>query len=401
MIDNLFGYLKDILYDPERAQIDISSFPDSYKNLVLGLQYLHKCIIEQHVFAKGLAQGDMNTLLPASDNPITGDLRSLHSSISHLIWQANQVAKGDYSQQLDFMGELSEVFNLMTNQLQERENSLVREIQVVKEKNDMLKQSQNLLVTLTDNLTDWVCVLDSTGTICYANKACKMVLDYSSSAQVEDLINKIICKKSENTDDNIIQWELPFSNEDIQVEVQYFSLNIHEMNWNNTPSFLCILKNITKERESNILLFQDSLTGLFNRRFGMNYIENCISSGLDFEIAFVDLDLLKYVNDVHGHNMGDEYIIAAANHLLLLPPPSHVVRLGGDEFLIVTHYAESVTTHLEGLRASFIIKSKKYLRSFSYGVASSLEDGRDISQLLELADSRMYAYKIAHKKNMR
>ena len=171
------------------------------------------------------------------------------------------------------------------------------------------------------------------------------------------------------------------------------------MNWNNRPSSLCILKNITKERESNILLFQDSLTGLFNRRFGMNYIEDCIASGVEFEITFVDLDLLKYVNDVHGHNLGDEYIIAAANHLLLLPPPNHVVRLGGDEFLIITHYAESVTTHLETLRASFIIKSKEYLRSFSYGVANSLKDGRDLSQLLQLADSRMYAYKTANKKN--
>ena len=399
MMDTLFGYLKDILYDPESAKIDIPSFPDSHKNLALGLQYLHQCMMEQHVFVKGLSRGDMSAPLPASDNPITGDLRSLHNSTSHLIWQAHQIAKGDYSQQLDFMGELSEVFNLMTQQLQDRENSLVKEIEVVKEKNSLLKQSQDLLVTLSDNLLDWVCVLDCTHKICYSNKACKTALDCCTVQEVDDLTAKLCSKKAEHIDSNVVQWEMPFLRESAQVDPQYFSVNIHDTNWNNTPSLLCILKDITSERESNILLLQDSLTGLFNRRYGMKYIQNCIATGMAFEITFIDLDLLKCVNDVHGHHVGDEYIIAAANQLLTLPQPCHVLRLGGDEFLIVSHYKQSIVSYLEPLRNSFINESKAYSRSFSYGVVSSVTDGRDMSNLLQLADFRMYAYKTAHKKN--
>ena len=401
MEEKLFGYLKDILYNPEKAHIDETSLPDSHQNLVLGLQYLHKCIIEQRIFVKGLSKGDMSVLLPASDNPITGDLRSLHSSVSHLIWQANQVAKGDFSQQLDFMGELSDVFNLMTQQLEERENRLIRDMKIVQEKNHMLKQSQDLLVTLTDNLLDLVCVLDYHGKICYANKSFNMVLDSATEEAIETLIGNLVSAKTITNDDDNNKLELSLSDSDICFMGQYFTANIHGMNWNNLPSSLCILKNITKERESYIFSLQDSLTGLFNRRFGMNYIQSCLAKGIDFQIAFIDLDLLKCVNDVYGHNIGDQYIISAANYLLSLPQPNTVVRLGGDEFLVITHYDEPMTTHLELMRKTFIIESKGYLRSFSYGVANSIEDGKDIARLLELADERMYAYKLANKKNRR
>ena len=233
--------------------------------------------------------------------------------------------------------------------------------------------------------------------ICYVNKSFEIMLDSSSSQLVENLVNKLVNIKSQNIDNGAIQSGFSLLNLVGDVEEQYFSVNIHAMNWNNMPSFLCIVKNITKERETNILSFQDQLTGLFNRRYGMNYLENCISEGIDFQITFVDLDLLKHVNDVHGHNIGDEYIIATAKQLLLLPQPCNVLRLGGDEFLVVTHYQEPVESHLELLRKSFISEAKEYKRSFSYGTVDSSEDGKDIVELLKLADSRMYAYKVANK----
>ena len=46
---------------------------------------------------------------------------------SHLTWQAKQVAKGDYSQSVSYLGEFSEAFNTMTKQLKEREEELEEE----------------------------------------------------------------------------------------------------------------------------------------------------------------------------------------------------------------------------------------------------------------------------------
>jgi len=338
------------------------------------------------MLAKDLSKGELGSNLPASDNPITGDLRSLHGSISHLIWQANQIAKGDYSQRLDFMGELSDVFNTMIGQLETRENQLNDEINDINRKNQLLKQGQELLATLTDNMIDWVCVLGDDGTFHYFNKSCEIALDSSGPQARDILVSKLIEAKSNENKEDTICWELSISSEESLTNCQYFSLLSHKTNWNNSPSTLYILKNITREQESQELAFQDPLTALHNRRYGMQYIENCIEEGVEFNIAFIDIDLLKSVNDNHGHKAGDEYIIATANTLLLLPKPCKVFRIGGDEFLIVSLSKEPINEQLENLRNTFIASSRSYLRSFSYGVVKT----EDVVTLIdEIAQTTM------------
>ena len=55
--------------------------------------------------------------------------RVLHSSLMHLTWQAGEVAKGDYSQRVDFMGDFSEAFNAMVISLATHENLLRKKIE--------------------------------------------------------------------------------------------------------------------------------------------------------------------------------------------------------------------------------------------------------------------------------
>ncbi len=53
--------------------------------------------------------------------------KNIHANLNHLTWQAKQVAKGDYSQTVSYLGEFSEAFNTMTQQLKERELKLKQE----------------------------------------------------------------------------------------------------------------------------------------------------------------------------------------------------------------------------------------------------------------------------------
>lgn len=53
-----------------------------------------------------------------------GILKSLQSDFRHLIWKAQQIAAGDFSQQIDFMGEMSEAFNTMARELEKAHTSL-------------------------------------------------------------------------------------------------------------------------------------------------------------------------------------------------------------------------------------------------------------------------------------
>lgn len=61
-----------------------------------------------------------------------------------VIWQAKQVAKGDYSQTVSFLGEFSEAFNMMTGQLKEREQALKNEVLCEKNHAQMVENYNNL-----------------------------------------------------------------------------------------------------------------------------------------------------------------------------------------------------------------------------------------------------------------
>ena len=123
----LFDYLRDVMYDPVNASLDVETLPDAFQNFGKGLQFFSACVIEVMVLAKALSKGDLSSEIPPSYNEIAAPLKSLHASLRHLTWQAQQIAKGDYSQHVDFMGDFSKAFNTMAQQLEERRNNETRE----------------------------------------------------------------------------------------------------------------------------------------------------------------------------------------------------------------------------------------------------------------------------------
>lgn len=87
------------------------------------------------------------------------------------------------------------------------------------------------------------------------------------------------------------------------------------------------------------LATHDGLTGLLNRATALEAIERGMALahrlGRTFGVIFLDLDGLKAINDVHGHQAGDEAIRLAATALRSATRAADVVaRIGGDEFLV-------------------------------------------------------------------
>ena len=121
--NDLFAYVRDMIYKPSDAALDIDGLPGAFVNLGKGLEYLFKIISEAKDLAKELAVGDLNCALPSANNEIAAPLKSLHASLKHLTWQTQQVAKGDYDQRVEFMGDFSAAFNNMIEQLK-RQNKI-------------------------------------------------------------------------------------------------------------------------------------------------------------------------------------------------------------------------------------------------------------------------------------
>lgn len=136
--DILFNYLKSILYAPEPEELDLDSLDEDFVKLGQGLLYLKCAIDEMKDYSAALSVGNLSVESPGRDNPLCENLKNIHANLNHMTWQAKQVAKGDYSQQVSYLGEFSEAFNAMTRQLKEREEALVRKAEMERDYADML-----------------------------------------------------------------------------------------------------------------------------------------------------------------------------------------------------------------------------------------------------------------------
>ncbi len=81
----------------------------------------------------------------------------------------------------------------------------------------------------------------------------------------------------------------------------------------------------------------DPLTGAANRRHLYERLRSV--SNLPWALVLIDLDHFKRINDEYGHDAGDRVLCETVNRLArVFPPPDHVVRWGGEEFLVVIEH---------------------------------------------------------------
>lgn len=170
-----------------------------------------------------------------------------------------------------------------------------------------------------------------------------------------------------------------------------------------------LLKANRLMKQNEFLSRYDQMTGLRNRWFLDEYRKSDFQRSLryrqSFCLAMIDVDMLKRVNDEHGHELGDEYLKTAARLLAGNSRSSdQVVRMGGDEFLGIYLATDPVrlAAKLEKMRG--LLGEEMARRgvsdipcSFSYGLSSFPDDGDDFDELMRQADKRLYAMKKASK----
>lgn len=149
----------------------------------------------------------------------------------------------------------------------------------------------------------------------------------------------------------------------------------------------------------------DSLTNLYNRRRFTEELDSVIASSHRYHhtsaVLFFDLDNFKDVNDLSGHQAGDDLLIKVAEVLNAnIRESDMVARLGGDEFAIIikeTNQEDAITCAQRFCKAlnDIEIKVSKHTHkvSSSIGVALYPDHGNDIKTLLANADSAMYRAK--------
>ena len=147
--------------------------------------------------------------------------------------------------------------------------------------------------------------------------------------------------------------------------------------------------------------YQDVLTGLWNRAYTENAVNEMISQEKKGALFMLDMDNFKAVNDNYGHIAGDETLKVFAGTLKKFAGEGDILcRIGGDEFMI---FVKGVTEKSElSSRAADIISDfqKKFAAlsfeiecSVSIGIAQTPEDGLEFNKLYNSADKALYYVK--------
>ncbi|WP_334177705.1 diguanylate cyclase [Pseudoxanthomonas sp.] len=159
--------------------------------------------------------------------------------------------------------------------------------------------------------------------------------------------------------------------------------------------------------EMRALADTDELTGLPNRRAGLKRLEQHMRdarTGDDtLAVGFLDIDLFKRINDVHGHETGDRVLVAVAATLTTaVRDPADVIRMGGEEFLVLLPGIGGATARarLEAMRSQVSATGANLgvdglTVTASIGLATLAVDDADAASLLRRADEAMYRAKRA------
>ena len=167
--------------------------------------------------------------------------------------------------------------------------------------------------------------------------------------------------------------------------------------------FLVDLENRDRLMEKlsgyNEKLYQDALTGVYNRRYYEDRIKQMTAS---VGVAMIDMDDFKIYNDTYGHNVGDLALITTVEAIRrCIRKNDTLIRYGGDEFLLV----------LQGISETMFREKLKQIRTEIYNanvptysrlqlsasIGGVMSAGRTVEETVMEADKFMYLAK--NRKN--
>lgn len=173
-----------------------------------------------------------------------------------------------------------------------------------------------------------------------------------------------------------------------------------------------MLKKLCLEKEKLYYYAStDAMTGVLNRRSGLKLLDKELNlskiNDRDIVVCFVDIDRLKIINDTLGHGEGDKLLINTSKILKeSIRKTDFVIRMGGDEFLVV--FPGTTMKEVNKIWYRICVKieeisknSDKYSLSLSYGFYEYKKEGQSemtVSDLIKKADFEMYKKKLNKKE---
>jgi len=167
-------------------------------------------------------------------------------------------------------------------------------------------------------------------------------------------------------------------------------------------------------KDPSRLIFEDELTGIYNRRFLLNFFQYKIPwDTLDRQpvsLVMMDVDHFKEINDTHGHDAGDQVLIHVAGLLREIAGEKALpVRYAGDEFMILIPRGDKREALAVGEQLVRVVHDRparlgageiEIPVTCSIGVASAPENAKSGKSLIQQADTALYYAKKAGRDQL-
>src|SRR5574340_261970 len=136
-IDRITALFYRVLKGELPQRLDLPrDYPENEVRQVV--EYANRFVAEYEALAGAMAaasRGDLDLDVPAGRMHVLQSFKNLHANLRHLTWKTQQIAGGDLTQHVDFMGGFSRAFNSMTQQLREAFEKIDRQNQALSQAN--------------------------------------------------------------------------------------------------------------------------------------------------------------------------------------------------------------------------------------------------------------------------
>lgn len=198
-----------------------------------------------------------------------------------------------------------------------------------------------------------------------------------------------------------------------EIYAELMTISAVRDNCGKTQNYVNIFSDITPfknhQRQLEYIAHYDALTNLPNRVLLADRLKQAISKshqdGCSLAVLYIDLDGFKKVNDQHGHEVGDQLLVAVSQQMnAALREGDTLARIGGDEFIAILteleqpqDYQPIIARLLQATARPVMINDLMLRVSASMGATLYPQDNVDAEQLVRHADQAMYIAKQAGK----
>jgi diguanylate cyclase (GGDEF)-like protein/PAS domain S-box-containing protein len=289
------------------------------------------------------------------------------------------------------------------------------------------RESERKYRLIAENMSDLIGVIEVDGTLKYVCPSLEHVLGYRAGSATADSVKSVVhpdeLPQMRGAFYRLINLEAARQTVEGRLrsskgQYLWFEVNFSVVIADDGQTlegvvFACRDITVRKEHEllMRLMVNQDPLTGVHNRRYLMDDLQTRLASQPadgGFAVLYLDLDRFKGINDSLGHGIGDELLCQVAKRLQEgLRGNDLLARIGGDEFVILLADVDQVQARqiaerlCARLQDSWPLSSGALSTTSSVGVALYPRDGDSAHTLLRRADEALYAAKRAGRAQVK